>query len=90
MNSCIKQKFDFVNLAIKNSNINSILIYSLTIIEMVDLILPLHFKVLGLQHLSAQEKLLLWDCFLSANFGDRRVDCIYLLLIMGMLLCSIL
>lgn len=53
MNSCIKQKFDFVNLATKNSNINLILIYSLTIIEMVDLILPLHFKVLGLQHLSA-------------------------------------
>lgn len=53
MNSCIKDKFSFGSLATKNSNTKFILIYRLAAIEAVDLILPLHFKVLGLQQLRA-------------------------------------
>lgn len=58
----------------KFTNIKLIFIYRLAVIETVDFILPLHFKVWVLQQLSAQEEVLLWGHSLSGLLAALVMD----------------
>lgn len=81
MNSCIKDKFSFGNLATKNSNTKFILIYRLAAIEAVGLILPLHFRSPGIavaECIGGSTALGLFLAWVAHSSGDGQVDCIYL------------